>query len=50
MNQDINVELLLELDDFFDFLFDGLDIVTLRNPKENSAELSENIQHQILHL
>lgn len=34
MNQDINIKLFLELDNFVDFLLNGLDIFLLRNSNQ----------------
>lgn len=36
MNQDINVKLFLELDNFFNFLLDGLNILLLGDPTNAS--------------
>ena len=34
MNQDINIKLFLELDNFVDFLLNSLNIIILRDPAE----------------
>ena len=36
MNQDINIKLFLELDNFVDFLLNSLNIIILRDPAENA--------------
>lgn len=46
MNQDINIEFLLELDNFVDFLLDGLNIFLLRNPIQNSTVILVSVHRQ----
>lgn len=39
MNQDIDVKLFLELNNFIDFFLDGADIVFLRDPKGTRCKI-----------
>lgn len=42
MNQDINVKLFLELDNFVDFLLNSTNILLLRNSKNSVVIISGN--------